>query len=808
MKRREAAMKFKSRTLALLSASALVLALSGSSVAAQATAAARPDASTAAATHRVSTAASTPGSAAATCTVHSLPAFVAQGELAEAATVADVIEVECDPLVYGTGSRIKITASQLFSRCGRKDVWYALNPFREEADTPGISVELDADGNATVAVLAGPKCQSGESLVSAHMEERPFETFTTSFAALPPAPTPPGVYAMPSAQVEDAGSSGVATIIEAEFAGASEKTVRIGAEELFRRCEVKPHLHWIEEDGIDHEGVSEVDGVPLDNDGNGFVIVLGDSSCAPGSSLIEADLESNPFTTQTSEFTIQPPQPTAEPSFTIEKLQEIAGGSGGFTTELLKGAVGDTVDYEIIVTNSSSVALELSEFSDPHCDSGTIAGGPGSSALAPGHSAVYTCDHVLSEPGTYLNDASVTGTTVGGKPVQQTSNQVEVEAPAPTVPPKPEFTIEKLQRLAGSGVFTTTKLAGLVGEEVEYEIVVKNTGNVALTFSSFADPHCDSGTIAGGPGATPVDPGDSTTFTCTHLLASVETLVNVASVTGTPAGEAPIVHSSPPVEVVVTQPEPAYTVEKLQRIVGSVEPFTTAKLTAAAGETVEYEIVVTNTGNVPLTLSSFSDSHCDAGTITGGPGGMPIGVGGSTTFTCTHLLGGSGTFVNVATVEVGGSTVPNTTLESNEVQVEVTTPLPGPTPGTIGQEGGVSSHEVLTPIGKGGVLHACEVSPPKLHGVTASELRTFTVKVPARGIKRITFYLDGRKLASFDQGQAKGGSFSLKLNARKLSHGVHGISFKAVMISAVCPATAASRAFVHPKVRVAPAFTG
>jgi len=360
-------MKFMSRTLALLSASVLILALGGSPAVAQAHAAT---------THSVSTAAGA-ASTAATCTIHSLPSFVAQGELAQAATVADVIEVECDPLIYGTGSKIKISASQLFSRCGKKDVWYALNPFREEADTAGISIELDADGNATVAVLAGPKCQSGESLVSAHMEERPYETFTTSFVALPPAPTPPGVYALPSAQVEDADSSSVATIVEAEFAGASEKTVRIGSEELFRRCEVKPHLHWIEEDGTDHEDVSELDGIPLDNDGNGFVIVVGDSSCEPGASLIEADLESNPFTTQTTEFTIQPPQPTAEPSFTIEKLQEIWGGSAGFTKELLTGAVGDTVDYEIIVTNTSSVALELSGFSDPHCDSGTIAGGPG-----------------------------------------------------------------------------------------------------------------------------------------------------------------------------------------------------------------------------------------------------------------------------------------------------------------------------------------------------------------------------------------------------------------------------------------------
>ena len=40
------------------------------------------------------------------------------------------------------------------------------------------------------------------------------------------------------------------------------------------------------------------------------VIAIGDSSCADGPSLIEADLESKPFTTYTTEFDIEAPRPT------------------------------------------------------------------------------------------------------------------------------------------------------------------------------------------------------------------------------------------------------------------------------------------------------------------------------------------------------------------------------------------------------------------------------------------------------------------------------------------------------------------
>jgi hypothetical protein len=62
--------------------------------------------------------------------------------------------------------------------------------------------------------------------------------------------------------------------------------------------------------GQEEIDVSEVQGVELDNDGNAFVIAIGDASCAPGASLIEADLEAKPYTTFTNPFTIEAPRPT------------------------------------------------------------------------------------------------------------------------------------------------------------------------------------------------------------------------------------------------------------------------------------------------------------------------------------------------------------------------------------------------------------------------------------------------------------------------------------------------------------------
>lgn len=624
----------------------------------------------------------------ATCLIHSLPSFIAQGEFATAATVADVLEVECNPAVYGTGASLTITAAQLYGRC-HEVTWYVPNEPGGVGELapdagfvsssgPSVRLHLDVDGNANVALIAGPHCMAGESLVTLDQDESPYETFTTSFLVLPDVPTPQGLYATPAAQVEDAASSAVATIVQAEFNHAAEAKVRLGAGQLYDRCQRSPHLIWVRENRKVVVGpeLANEQAVELDNDGNGFALALGSTSCAEGFSLIEGDLESSPFTTLTAGFTVLPPQPTEEPSFSIEKLQQIKGSGAGFTKAPLTAKRGETVDYEIVVTNTSHVPETFTAFTDPHCDGGTISGGPGASAVAPGESTTYTCDHVLTSTGSWVNEATVTGNTVGGRPLTQTSNQVVVtvtEHVSPT--PEPSFTVEKLQRIGSGSVFTTATLTGTVGSTVEYEIIVKNTGNVGLKFSGFSDPNCDPGTIAGGPGEAEVARGGSTTYTCTRKLTSSGTFTNVATVTGTPPHEAPIPLTSNRVEVVV-------------------------------------------------------------------PGGGPSRVG------------------------------------ANEEK----------------------------PVQK--VAEFCEVSRPVLHGGSGLQRGHFTVWVPSNGIARITFYLDGRKLRTFTQSQARGGKFKLTIDARKLRYGVHHVSFQVAMINRDCAATAAARMFFRPRPSLGSRFTG
>ncbi len=140
--------------------------------------------------------------------------------------------------------------------------------------------------------------------------------------------------------------------------------------------------------------------------------------------------------------------------------------------------------------------------------------------------------------------------------------------------PHPSYTIQKAQKIDGSGgSYTTSTLTGDVGQTVDYQITVNNTGNTSLTFSNLTDANCDSGTISGGPGNSPVAAGGSTTYTCHHVLTAADQTAgsysNNATVTGTPPSGTGITQTSN--TVVVTVPgathHPGFSIGKQQRLV-------------------------------------------------------------------------------------------------------------------------------------------------------------------------------------------------------------------------------------------------
>jgi len=102
-------------------------------------------------------------------------------------------------------------------------------------------------------------------------------------------------------------------------------------------------------------------------------------------------------------------------SLSVEHLEQIGTG-GSFMPGPAIGHLGDTVAYQIIVTNNGGEAVTVS-LADTGCSGLAV---DGSQTLQPdGGYVAYSCSHVLgaTDGGSWTNLASVTGTTASGSVV-------------------------------------------------------------------------------------------------------------------------------------------------------------------------------------------------------------------------------------------------------------------------------------------------------------------------------------------------------------------------------------------------------
>jgi hypothetical protein len=335
----------------------------------------------------------------------------------------------------------------------------------------------------------------------------------------------------------------------------------------------------------------------------------------------------------------------AEPSFSITKFQEIEGSNTGFTTSALTGQVGQTVDYKIVVTNTGNVPLTFAEFADPKCES--VTGGPGESAVAPGTSTTYFCHHLLTEAKAYSNTASVTGTPPlgDGPPVTHFSNPVVVVID-PHETGKEEGENGVVEATCSYISVTYRGFPNLPNNTVTQTITIHGAVVSKTKFTFNGPTGTDVVAIVVPPGSGVVD---------AHATWSTNGFVGHFDIGVT----------------LECPPEPEFSITKLQEIAGSNTGFTTSPLTGEVGKTVEYEIIVKNTGNVPLTFSNFTDEHC--GTVTGGPGTSKLALRASTTYRCSHVLTEVGPWSNNATVtgRRAPASGPTVTRTSNTVVVNV-----------------------------------------------------------------------------------------------------------------------------------------
>ncbi|MFI9627123.1 DUF6923 family protein [Streptomyces sp. NPDC052042] len=341
--------------------------------------------------------------------------------------------------------------------------------------------------------------------------------------------------------------------------------------------------------------------------------------------------------------------------------------------------VGEKVSYEFLVTNTGNVTLKdvkvkegeftgTGKLSDVACPAEAASLAPGKSVTC---SASYEVTQADVDAGSIKNSATSTGTPPGGTepPVSPPS---EVEVPAPG---KPDLKVVKTA--------TTDKPGELVaGEKVSYEFLVTNTGNVTLKDVKVKEGEF-TGTgklsdVACPAEAASLAPGKSVTCSASYEVTQADvdagSIKNSATSTGTPPGgtEPPV---SPPSEVEV--PAPGKPDLKVVKTATTDKP---GEL--VAGEKVEYEFAVTNTGNVTLKdvkvkegeftgTGKLSDVVCPAGAASLAPGAS---VTCSASYEVTQADVDAGSIKNSAT---STGTPPGGTEPPVSPPSEVEVPAPG-----------------------------------------------------------------------------------------------------------------------------------
>lgn len=248
--------------------------------------------------------------------------------------------------------------------------------------------------------------------------------------------------------------------------------------------------------------------------------------------------------------------------------------------------VGDEVSFSLNVTNSGNVTLSDIAVDDPQCGGNVTMP---KTELAPGESMTATVGVTLTQEmidsGSLSNTASATGTSPRGTEVESESTDDVTFAASPSI------SIVKSP--------STTKIEDPnVGDEIEYDFTIANTGNVTLHDVTLTD------TLLGGDmriGKTTLAPGEKTTASGSYSVTQADIDAGHRSNTATTTGTAPndkVVTATDDADVALQQ-NPSLVLDK--------SASRTHIAYAHAGDQVTYTLIVTNTGNVTLSSGDIVD---------------------------------------------------------------------------------------------------------------------------------------------------------------------------------------------------------
>ena len=262
--------------------------------------------------------------------------------------------------------------------------------------------------------------------------------------------------------------------------------------------------------------------------------------------------------------------PDSIPSMEVEKR----------ATSATYAAVGDVINYEIEVTNTGLVTWPTAPaITDALTGGATCPAGP----VAPMGSVIctasYTVDQDDLDAEIVTNEASA-AITVNGQTATD-SDTADVNA---TI--TPEISVEKALRAGSPDPFTATT------DRLVYTYTVKNTGNVTVNSLVLVDDKvaltCPATTLA--PDAQIIC--ESAEYAVTQADLDAGSVTNNVTANATTAAGDPVPEATDDLTVDADQ-TPAMTMVK------TAEDITALQF--VPGKTVDYEYLVTNSGNTTLT---------------------------------------------------------------------------------------------------------------------------------------------------------------------------------------------------------------
>ena len=285
-------------------------------------------------------------------------------------------------------------------------------------------------------------------------------------------------------------------------------------------------------------------------------------------------------------------------------------------------SVGYVINYQIIVRNTGNVSLTNINVTDSNAN---IVNGNPIAALAPGINATVSATHIVTQTdidaGQIVNSA-IANTDFNGNNITDTSDDLDTGSPTgpddPTIThliQTPEITVTKDDQLD----YAPQNLN--VGSIITYQIIVKNIGNITLNNIVVTDNNAQ---IQGSNTINSIAPNQVSVLTATHTVTQAEVDAGEVSNSAT----ASLIHNgitisdlSDDTDLVSPNGEDDPTITHIIQMPGIVvtknDQLAYSAQNMSVNDIINYQIQVTNTGNVTLGLINVTDNN--AVIISGNP---------------------------------------------------------------------------------------------------------------------------------------------------------------------------------------------